>query len=349
MSGARNVPSAASSGRDDAHRRVAPGAAPRTVVIGDLNGADDALIEILRGTGLIDARLRWVGGRAELVQVGDLFNRGGGARAALELLTALKRSAERAGGRVTVLLGNHEVMTALGNEAYCTEEEYLSFASKAELRAWPQRVQRAARRLYRSELERGSVLPFEPRLAAWKVLNAPGRLELRRALRPSAKLGKLIRSLPLVYQREQTVYVHGGLLPRWAALGVGGLNAALRAAWAGPAKRYLRVPKTSLLRHVDGPLWDRSLALGGASALSELKRSLKLLGARRMVVGHTQTVAVPGGESGRILCRHGGRLVLADVGLGQGEESPRAALVIEGACGFEWSRQGKRLLWRDRD
>lgn len=107
--------------RKSSTRRVRPAtSASRTVVIGDLNGADDALWEILRGTRLIDAQGRWTGGGSELVQVGDLFNRGGGARDALTLLHALKRPAQQAGGRVTVLLGNHEVMTALGNEAYCT-------------------------------------------------------------------------------------------------------------------------------------------------------------------------------------------------------------------------------------
>jgi hypothetical protein len=42
----------------------------RLVVVGDLNGADDALIEILKGTGLLDSRLHWSGGDANLVQVG---------------------------------------------------------------------------------------------------------------------------------------------------------------------------------------------------------------------------------------------------------------------------------------
>jgi hypothetical protein len=256
-------------------------------VIGDLNGADDALREILRGTGLIDARERWTGGSAELVQVGDLFNRGGGARQALTLLQALRRPALKAGGRVTVLLGNHEVMTALGNESYCTEAEYLSFASAAERRAWPVRVERAASRLYRALSPRGRVLPFEPRLSAWRALNAPGQAEMRRALGPRSTLGKALRSLPVAYQRGDVVYVHACLTSDWAELGIDGLNEAAREAWAERPSRYMRLAKKGVLRSNDGPLWNRSLVVRGREAAAELTRSLRALGAKRMVMGHT--------------------------------------------------------------
>jgi hypothetical protein len=329
-------------------RQRALGAAPRTVVVGDLNGADDALREILSGTRLIDDRDGWIGGSAELVQVGDLFNRGGGARAALKLLQALKPKARRAGGRVTVLLGNHEVMTALGNEAYCTEEEYLSFATAAERRGWPKRVERAARRIYRSKSKTGVVLPFGPRFATWKALNAPGRAELRRALGPHSTLGRVLRSLPVAYHSQHTVYVHAGLLPEWAELGIEGLNQAAAEVWASRPRRYFKLAKNSLFRDNGGPLWDRSLVEGGRAAATRLTRSLQLLGARRMVVGHTQTKAVKGGEEGRVLTLHGARLVVVDVGLGQGPNAPRAALVIEGATGTEWRPDGTRVLWKDR-
>jgi hypothetical protein len=66
-----------------------------------------------------------------------------------------------------------------------------------------------------------------------------------------------------------------------------------------------------------------------------------------MVIGHTQTKAVRGGEPGRILTLYRNRLVLVDVGLGHGPSAPRTALVIEGRRGIEWRPEGTRLLWRD--
>jgi hypothetical protein len=319
---------------------------PRTVVVGDLNGADDVLQEILRGTRLIDGEGRWIGGDAEFIQLGDVFNRGNGARAAFELLLALGEQAESAGGRVTMLLGNHEVMIALRNEAYCTEGEYLSFASQRERDAWPRRVARAARRLYRQHPQRGPILPLGPRLDAWKVENVPGRAALRRAMRPGARFGRALRRLPAVVQRGDTVFVHGGLVPAWARLGVDGINHALAEAWSHKVEFIKSLPPRSILRADDGPLWDRSLALGaGGPTEIALLRSLRLIDARRMVIGHTATAHMPGGMRGEVLLRFSGRLVCADVGLVAGPAGPCAALVIEGDRGYEWSPEGARTLW----
>lgn len=316
------------------------------MVVGDLNGAADALIEILRGTGLVDAKLAWTGGAAELVQVGDLFNRGGGARRALTLLLRLKREAQRVSGKVTVLLGNHEVMTALGNEAYCTEEEYLAFARPSERKAWAKRVQRAARRIYLTPGAAGRIQPFEPRLAAWKVLNAPGQAALRRELGPKGQLGRALRKLPVAHLAGDIVCVHGGILPHFAEHGVERLNELAWNEWALAKKRYVDLKRRSLFRNPEGPLWDRSLARGGREAHSLLKRSLRLLGAKRMVIGHTPTESVPGGEKGRIATRFGAELVLVDAGLSEGPGGPRAALVVEDGRGYEWTPAGTRLLWK---
>jgi hypothetical protein len=315
-------------------------------VVGDLNGAVNALEDILRGTGLMSVHGNWSGGRAELVQLGDLFNRGGGARRAVALLGKLKRQAEQRGGKVTVLLGNHEAMTALRHEGYCTEEEYLSFATAAERRAWPGRTRRAMLRLLREHGPRGPVLPLEPRLAAWKIAHVPGQAALRRAFAPSASLGRWVRSLPLVYRSAGCLFVHGGLLPAWAKLGLDGVNARARAEWDAAGSFIRKLPKESLFRAASSPLWERSLARGGSAARRELVASLELCGAERMVIGHTRTEDAPGGVLGQILLRHAGRLVLVDTGIGSEPWASRTALVIEGKVGREWSPSGTRVLWR---
>jgi len=325
-------------------RAVAASATARVIAIGDLNGAYDVLLDILRGTGLIDRKLAWSGKRAELVQMGDLFNRGGGAVRALRLLLGLQRQARRAGGKVTILLGNHEVMTALRHEGYCTEEEYLSFATAAERRAWPGRVQRAMRRLMRQRPE-GILLPIEPRLEAWKVAHVPGRSQLRRALGARARLGRALRALPVAYVTSRALFVHGGLLPEWAHAGVEGLNQQARACWAAARVNLWSLPKKSLFRSPTGPLWNRSLLAGGPRAQRELSESLALVGAERMVVGHTQTASLPRGRAGHILVTSAGRLVAVDVGLSSSERALSAALIIDGERGYEWTPEGMTTLW----
>jgi hypothetical protein len=317
---------------------------PRIVVIGDLNAAYDALVEILRGTRLVNRRLEWTGGRAELVQLGDIFNRGSGALQALTLLLRLRREARRSGGRVTVLLGNHEAMTALRHEGYCSEGEYLAFATAAERRAWPARVHRALRRLARQRPQ-GVVLPLEPRLEAWKIEHVPGRTALRRALGPKSKLGRALRALPVAHVSQGALFVHAGLLPAWAALGLKGLDQLAEREWAAGGRGLWTLPKTGLFRSSSGPLWDRSLVRGGTEARRALTQSLALVGAERMVVGHTQTASLAGGREGRIHVQAGGRLVSVDVGLGSGPGAPRTALIIEAGSGYEWTPQARRLLW----
>jgi hypothetical protein len=326
---------------------MATRAHPKIVVVGDLNGAYDVLVDILRGTKLVDRELGWRGGRAELVQMGDLFNRGDGALQALRLLLSLQRQARRVGGKVTVLLGNHEVMTALGHEGYCTEGEYLSFASAQERRAWPAQVARAVKRLVRQR-PNGILLPIEPRLEAWKMEHVPGRAALRKELGPHGKLGRALRALPVTYQTQGCLFLHGGLLPDWAELGIAGLNERAREAWALAGNRLWSLPKQSLFRNPNGPLWDRSLVRGGARARGLLIRSLSEMGAERMIVGHTPTESLAGGAAGRVLPLAGGRLVAVDVGLSSGPHTPRAALIVDGPRGLEWTPGKTRVLWDTR-
>jgi hypothetical protein len=318
------------------------------VAIGDLNGADDVLVELLRETGLINRKQRWVGGTSELIQMGDVFNRGGGALRAFRLLFKLRAQARRAGGNVTILLGNHEVMTALRHEGYCTEDEYLAFASAAERRAWPKRVHRALRRIARTR-SGGVVLPIKPRLEAWKIEHVPGKRAMRRALGANAKLGRALRALPVAYSSQSAVFVHAGLVPDFARLGIDELNRQGQHAWAEAGRSLWSVPKSSIFRNADGPLWDRSLAFGTRPARKALRESLKLLGVRRMIIGHTQTSSVPGGADGRISLVDGSRLVLVDVGLSSGPGTPRAALIVSGSRGSEWTPGGIRLLWDDAE
>src|SRR5437868_14968913 len=78
----------------------------RTIAVGDVHGAADRFVEILKATGLVDDKLHWSGGRAHLVQTGDVVDRGADSRRALDLLRQLEGEASRAGGAVHALIGN---------------------------------------------------------------------------------------------------------------------------------------------------------------------------------------------------------------------------------------------------
>jgi hypothetical protein len=92
-------------------------------ILGDTHGEFDAVVSGLDAAGLIDDQLRWAGGRKHLVFAGDLTDRGPDVLQLLWFVYRLEREAERAGGRVHVLLGNHEIMVALADLRYVHARE----------------------------------------------------------------------------------------------------------------------------------------------------------------------------------------------------------------------------------
>ncbi|HLE69128.1 MAG TPA: metallophosphoesterase, partial [Vicinamibacteria bacterium] len=86
----------------------------RIVAIGDVHGAFDNMVAVLKNAGILDEKLKWKGGKAHLVQNGDVVDRGPHSRKAMDLLMELEEQAEKAGGRVHVLIGNHEAMNLVG-------------------------------------------------------------------------------------------------------------------------------------------------------------------------------------------------------------------------------------------
>jgi hypothetical protein len=92
-------------------------------IMGDTHGEFDATIRSLRQAGLIDEQLRWTGGKKHLVFDGDLMDRGPDVVRLLWFVYQLEPQAARAGGRVHVVLGNHETMVWMGDLRYVNPKE----------------------------------------------------------------------------------------------------------------------------------------------------------------------------------------------------------------------------------
>src|SRR6478672_2737007 len=100
----------------------------RIVAVGDLHGDFKAWQDIARGAGVIDPGGHWSGGKATLVQLGDVTDREPDSLKIIRSLQQLQREAPRKGGKVIVVLGNHEAMNLLGDNRYTTAGEYAAFA-----------------------------------------------------------------------------------------------------------------------------------------------------------------------------------------------------------------------------
>jgi hypothetical protein len=99
----------------------------RIVAVGDIHGAFDALVETLQEADIIDDELAWSGGSTHFVSTGDLLDRGPDSRRVMDLIIRLEHEARSAGGRVHLVLGNHEVMNLIGDLRYVADEEYAAF------------------------------------------------------------------------------------------------------------------------------------------------------------------------------------------------------------------------------
>lgn len=291
----------------------------RIVAIGDLHGDYAAYRAIIRAAGLVDARDRWTGGRTVFVQTGDIVDRGPDSRRIVDHLRRLERDAERAGGRVVALVGNHEAMNVTGDLRYVHPGEFAAFADSASegRRERAYRANRSAiEAFYR---ERDPAITDEAARQAWLETMPLGKIEHRAAWRPDGELGRWVSRNPAVARIDSTVFVHAGISAAYAGLTIDEINrraaAALRTSDTAP---------DAIINDPFGPLWYRGLVdpeAAAAGAGDELDRVLRAYGANRVVVGHTP---MPEG----IAVLHGGRLIAIDTGISAHYGGTRAYLEI---------------------
>src|SRR3954471_1387733 len=262
----------------------------RVVAIGDVHGAADRFAAILKAAGLIDDKLHWSGGRAHLVQTGDVVDRGPDSRRALDLIRQLEKESERAGGAVHALIGNHEVMRMLGDLRYVTPGEYEAFQTN------------------RSEETRKKFAQQLPSEARDKALtDTPlGQIEMRIAFGHEGEYGKWIRAHDVVARINGVLFLHGGISPAVAAQSCDEINATVRRELTAELDKTRAAPLASLAAREDGPLWYRGLGQIDEAGIDDI---LAKQHATAIVVGHTVT------STGRVTPRLGAKIVMIDTGM----------------------------------
>jgi hypothetical protein len=330
------------------------------VAFADVHGAHEELTALLQSVGVIDAGLRWSGGKTHLVSVGDLLDRGADSRKVMDLLMRLQAEAQAAGGRVHVALGNHEAMNVLGDLRYVAADEFAAYAADED----PAERTRA-RDAFLARQSGGTAADFER-------LFPPGFFAHRRLVGPQGRYGKWLLGLPAAVRINDTVYMHGGPSALLHGRGVEQLNrdyaaavneylaaastleaagliaiedayaqrpdtadARLQAMPPGPSRDAL-APAVERFRRADddpllgsaGPNWYRGAALCNECAEADVLRPfLAQAGARRVVIGHTVA------RNATVVSRFDGAVVKLDAGMNRAVYRGRpAALVSEGAA-----------------
>ena len=317
----------------------------RVVAIADIHGAYSAAVKALKAAEVVDDELAWVAGDAHLVIVGDILDRGPESRLAMDLLMRLEAESAASGGKVHVLIGNHEAMNLVGDLRYVSSAEYAAFAdeeSQDERDRWFAAF--AQKRASGDDSAEGLSVLFRQ--------NFPrGYFALRRAFASDGTYGKWLLSKPAVVVINGTAFVHGGLSPMIAEIGLEGVNGKLIGEMAEyvrhaenlfdagvllPTDQFhdhaailsrnmpsldtsaevlrsidiVKALNDSDLHALDGPLWYRgNVVCSELIEADKLAGVLQAIGANRVVIGHTPT---PGRN---VLERLDGQVIEIDTGM----------------------------------
>jgi hypothetical protein len=300
----------------------------RVVAVGDVHGAYTNFVAILRAAGVLDNRDRWIGGRTILIQTGDILDRGDDSRRVVDLMRRLERDAQRAGGRVLSLLGNHELMRVLGDWRYVSPGELRAFrrTDSEELREQVYANVAAGAK----ERATAAKMPFDDRAFREQFMKEVplGFIEMRQAF-DGGEYGMWVKARPTMAIVNGIAYMHGGVSEKAAPMGCDGINSAVSKELAGLPVPPERIPDL-LAAAEDGPLWYRGLAQEPEDTFAPaLAKVLEQVRARGFVIGHTPVLP------GRVATRFGGRVVQIDGGMLGGEFFPKGAPVALEVRGTE--------------
>lgn len=225
--------------------------------MGDIHADEGVVRRAFQLAGATNAKDEWIGGNLTVVQMGDLIGRSDDERQVLDFVLDVQRKAAAAGGTVHALVGNHEVFGGRLDNQAVGPNPFPAYEDIPGLRRDDPRLR---------------ILPPHAR--------ARGA-----ALMPGGPYARKIAAFPVVLKLGGTVFVHGGVVPRWARYGVDRINAEVRQWLLGQTAE----PDSALgVDDGDRVMWTRQFSADVDEAdCAVLAESLQILGARRMIVAHT--------------------------------------------------------------
>jgi len=93
-------------------------------VVRDVHGQYDIFKELLKSNDVINQNNSWAWGNGHLVILGDALDKGEYIHEVLWLIYKLEQQAEKQGGKVHFLIGNHEVKALRGDLKYVKEKYF---------------------------------------------------------------------------------------------------------------------------------------------------------------------------------------------------------------------------------
>jgi len=291
--------------------------APRIVAIGDLHGDHDAWVAIAQAAGVIDRKGKWTGGKTTLVQLGDVVDRGPDSLKIIRDLMRLQREAPRRGGKVYVLVGNHEAMNMTNDLRYVHPGDFAAFADRDSSRRRDLVYEANRQAIEAAYRARFPAMKPETIRAEWIKVTPLGKVEHQAAWSPDGEIGRWIIRNPAVLKIGDTLFVHGGISAAYTGVSIDEINRRV-----AEALKAMDEAPTSIINDPRGPLWYRGLitrqgddettkapvitATAPPMTIDqEIRLVLRAFSVKRIVVGHTPSLS-------GILSTSGGRLWRAD-------------------------------------
>lgn len=258
--------------------------------LSDIHGQYETGRKLLEVNGVIDADQHWSFGKGHLVIVGDVFDRGDQVTELLWLIHNLQLEAERAGGRVHFLLGNHETMTLQGDDRYLNDRYRITSGTLGKL----------YKDLYGPDTYLGRwlrSLPLAVRINGTVYIHGGLSKDMVRQESSLDRINDLYHHHLIDNERLQDMLKSNH--------------------------------KLETLHGRMGPLWYRGYFSRNKFDAEDLDYILRKVGAQRIVVGHTSFTAIQGFYNNRLIAvdssiKFGGT---GELLMARGEELFRATLL----------------------
>ena len=275
----------------------------KIVAVGDLHGDFKNFVEILKINKIIDSQKNWIAGKIHLVQIGDVLDRGDDAKDIFDFLIELEKQAEEAGGKVHMLLGNHEEMNITGfafnRRGYVSAEQLRSFLPDK----YRERRERSIRRRYNinpleetdtNSLLHSNIIEFW-RKQSYDAMNKPNHPVRKEYMKTFSSIyAKWILQHNAVIKINNTVFVHGGISEKYSVIPLKDINDRLRDELEAYRIENLRgkypVGEHDIVYDENGPLWYRLFSTADEKYFEEtVDKILNNLDAEHIVSAHTPT------------------------------------------------------------
>ncbi len=305
----------------------------RIIAIGDVHGDYEQFTGILRSAKLVDGQDNWIGGKAHLVQTGDVVDEGPDSRRIMDLLMKLETQATAAGGHVHCLIGNHEAMDVYGDLRFVSPAGFGEYRRPDSEQIREKYYQQYLKDRETYAAGKGTMVVEEQPREEWMKQHPPGFFEQREAFSAEGVYGKWIREHNTVVRINDLLFAHAGISPKYASWPIEKIN-----HWVRNELDNQQSLQGGVVTDLQGPLWYGGLLRTSAETAANVDQVLTNFQVKHEVVAHVDGATA-------VLPIDSGKVLLIDVGVSRLRDNMGTQACLEADHGTLYAlHRGTRLV-----